>query len=770
MQFRKMQEYGIHHLQDPKQVVFTSDQEPVVNGVLDGKFDVGFVRTDQLERTKDNVTGELIDRSLLKIINVIPNLTLDGVSFPFQSSTELYPEWNVASLVHVQDIVAEAVQIALLALNDYAIYGEALGACFIERNCTAENATCQNECYKITELECIPPPELALLSVKARMEGKYSGWRTTLSYMELRNMQEETGFISLDPFLGLKRCVRTEEIFEAIVCPEGHFRQREDQVLDGCKSSGLDCYGYQCLCKPCVKAFDVDVFPLLEENQVVTKGCDKFAICGSIVQGETIKFRAIDNKQRSNVVLKVKEYQGLSTVEKVILPLASKEINLNASNVHSNTFDFELSAEGKEVGSIIFEIYIGEEQIPQSPFRLLVTKPDCSDLGKEADASGKCVCLSNTLEISGNCVGSHIIVLSVIAPLFIILGSILLWYVDFKRRQADSVWIVKKKELKFHDPPEVVGRGTFGLVLLAEYRGTQVAVKRVIPPNPSGFSYQDSANDTKSFLDSGQTATSHVLNAEGNLNDAMAISSTRGDQETMGLSSGDAEVESIKTRQNRNVHNNADIAIVIDHCNDGNDYEKYYSKIPENSNNHRLNSVQFAPGQALVSIDSGQGEKFRSGSLTIDGKMKSKAAKIVEKILDAGGCRDVYADLKKDFVREMRHLSKLRHPCITTVMGAVIQRLEEPMLVMEYMEYGSLYDMLHNETFEIDGTFVLPILRDIAQGLRFLHAANPLVVHGDLKAQNILVDSKLRAKVIVTKKEDWSNWHSVMDGSRIVTR
>lgn len=37
-------------------------------------------------------------------------------------------------------------------------------------------------------------------------------------------------------------------------------------------------------------------------------------------------------------------------------------------------------------------------------------------------------------------------------------------------------------ELKFDDPPSILGRGTFGLVLLAEYRGTQVAVKRVIPP------------------------------------------------------------------------------------------------------------------------------------------------------------------------------------------------------------------------------------------------------------------------------------------------
>uniref|UniRef100_A0A7S1DAK1 Guanylate cyclase n=1 Tax=Cyclophora tenuis TaxID=216820 RepID=A0A7S1DAK1_CYCTE len=111
------------------------------------------------------------------------------------------------------------------------------------------------------------------------------------------------------------------------------------------------------------------------------------------------------------------------------------------------------------------------------------------------------------------------------------------------------------------------------------------------------------------------------------------------------------------------------------------------------------------------------------------------------------GKGDEYARLKADFIHEMRHLSKLRHPCITTVMGAVISNKSEPMLVMEYMDHGSLYDLLHNDSVVIDGELVLPILRDIAQGVRFLHAANPQVIHGDLKAQNVLVDSKFRAKV-----------------------
>jgi len=98
-------------------------------------------------------------------------------------------------------------------------------------------------------------------------------------------------------------------------------------------------------------------------------------------------------------------------------------------------------------------------------------------------------------------------------------------------------------------------------------------------------------------------------------------------------------------------------------------------------------------------------------------------------------------------MKEMRILSKLRHPCITTIMGAVFGKNLTPMLVMEYMDRGSLYDLLHNKTMIIEGEVILPILRDIAQGLRFLHAANPQIVHGDLKAKNVLVDGRFRAKV-----------------------
>lgn len=63
------------------------------------------------------------------------------------------------------------------------------------------------------------------------------------------------------------------------------------------------------------------------------------------------------------------------------------------------------------------------------------------------------------------------------------------------------------------------------------------------------------------------------------------------------------------------------------------------------------------------------------------------------------------------------------------------------------MDHGSLFDLLQNETVELEGEQILRFLKDISQGVRFLHSAKPQVLHGDLKAANILVDGRLRAKV-----------------------
>lgn len=52
----------------------------------------------------------------------------------------------------------------------------------------------------------------------------------------------------------------------------------------------------------------------------------------------------------------------------------------------------------------------------------------------------------------------------------------------------------------------------------------------------------------------------------------------------------------------------------------------------------------------------------------------------------------------------------------------MLERNHEPWLVMELMEKGSLYNLLHDETFTLDGEIVLPILRDVGKSFALASA------------------------------------------------
>ena len=189
MQFRELQRAGMSYINAPRQLVFTSNQGKVVNGVLAGKFDVGFIRTDQIERTK-NSDGVLVDPAELRILQPQPDLAIDGVPFPFESSTPLYPEWNLASLGHVSDEVASEVQSAMRALAEHADVGYAILACY--DGCSEETAgggdgglvgaaleECKAACRDGADLtaggRCDTTVELALAAAEAKTNGKYTG-------------------------------------------------------------------------------------------------------------------------------------------------------------------------------------------------------------------------------------------------------------------------------------------------------------------------------------------------------------------------------------------------------------------------------------------------------------------------------------------------------------------------------------------------------------------------------------------------------------------
>ena len=284
------------------------------------------------------------------------------------------------------------------------------------------------------------------------------------------------------------------------------------------------------------------------------------------------------------------------------------------------------------------------------------------------------------------------LIVAILLSSLVFVGAIV--YVRRRRQQVDSIWRVKMEELSFDEPPEIVGRGTFGLVLKGEYRGTDVAVKRVMPAQEAkricGFETRKAFNSRSSFVSDVKTS---FVGTDTGRRVSFAMLDYDSSTHSYGSSGDDIEAGIIK-------------------------HEK------KKKNSGTLSGSSPNPGST-----SGSRNSWRLSRM-----LQSKWS-------------DEHSCMKKEFVREMRLLSKLRHPNIVTVMGAVLDITHEPMLIMEYMNHGSLYDLLHNRTVELEGETILPILRDIASGMRFLHCATPPVIHSDLKAANVLIDSRFRAKV-----------------------
>ncbi|XP_066312788.1 probable LRR receptor-like serine/threonine-protein kinase At1g06840 isoform X1 [Miscanthus floridulus] len=102
----------------------------------------------------------------------------------------------------------------------------------------------------------------------------------------------------------------------------------------------------------------------------------------------------------------------------------------------------------------------------------------------------------------------------------------------------------------------------------------------------------------------------------------------------------------------------------------------------------------------------------------------------------------------KEFCTEIELLSRLHHRNLVSLVGYCDEE-DEQMLVYEFMPNGTLRDHLSAKT-ERPLSFGqrVHIALGAAKGILYLHTeANPPIFHRDVKASNILLDSKFVAKV-----------------------
>ena len=98
------------------------------------------------------------------------------------------------------------------------------------------------------------------------------------------------------------------------------------------------------------------------------------------------------------------------------------------------------------------------------------------------------------------------------------------------------------------------------------------------------------------------------------------------------------------------------------------------------------------------------------------------------------------------FEEECRILSRIRHPNIVQFLGVHFkEKGRVPILVMEFLPT--------NLTSCIEKHGALPketsysILHDVALGLCYLHSQEPLIIHRDLSANNVLLTHNMEAKI-----------------------
>uniref|UniRef100_A0A5B7B4G6 non-specific serine/threonine protein kinase n=1 Tax=Davidia involucrata TaxID=16924 RepID=A0A5B7B4G6_DAVIN len=103
---------------------------------------------------------------------------------------------------------------------------------------------------------------------------------------------------------------------------------------------------------------------------------------------------------------------------------------------------------------------------------------------------------------------------------------------------------------------------------------------------------------------------------------------------------------------------------------------------------------------------------------------------------------------EKEFLTEIELLSRVHHRNLVSLFGYCDEEGEQ-MLVYEFISNGTLRDHLSGKSKKpLNFAMRLRIALASAKGILYLHTeANPPIFHRDIKASNILLDSKFTAKV-----------------------
>jgi serine/threonine protein kinase len=102
--------------------------------------------------------------------------------------------------------------------------------------------------------------------------------------------------------------------------------------------------------------------------------------------------------------------------------------------------------------------------------------------------------------------------------------------------------------------------------------------------------------------------------------------------------------------------------------------------------------------------------------------------------------KDVYAG----FLKEMSTMAQLTHENIVRVLALTQQ--PPPLIVLEFISGGSLYDWLRKAPRRPPLNILLVMAQQVSKGLSYL--ADRSVVHRDIAARNVLISVESQTKFV----------------------
>jgi len=163
-----------------------------------------------------------------------------------------------------------------------------------------------------------------------------------------------------------------------------------------------------------------------------------------------------------------------------------------------------------------------------------------------------------------------------------------------------------------------------------------------------------------------------------------------------------------------------------------NEYQPTIKLLPFNSNIRSFTYNELNFGRSLGK--GGFGEVYQG---------YWKDTNIAIKILKRSGSHNEGA--KQSFISEVHNLGSIQHIDLVRLLGYCIEGSKH-MLVYEYMSNSSLDKWLKEDNL-LDWDRRVCIIIGVAQGLAHLHKCNPIIVHLDIKPQNILLDQDYTPKL-----------------------